>query len=147
VPRHGFHVNCSLWRMRTEHPATRYSPIVHKCADAGLGRGTNSIPTRFGLSEIGGLRVINMDQQSTSLDEGEQFSRLVEGVTDYAIYMLDPTGRVVSWNTGAQRIKGYRRDEIVGRPFSTFYTEADRASGQSDRACRWRNPSLLRRGG
>ena len=51
---------------------------------------------------------------------------LVEGVTDYAIYMLDPTGTVVNWNPGAQRIKGYEREEIIGQHFSRFYTEEDR---------------------
>jgi PAS domain S-box-containing protein len=51
---------------------------------------------------------------------------LVEAVTDYAIYMLDPDGRVVSWNAGAARIKGYDRREIVGRHFSDFYTAEDR---------------------
>ncbi|TXH06280.1 MAG: PAS domain-containing sensor histidine kinase [Nevskiaceae bacterium] len=54
--------------------------------------------------------------------------RLVEGVSDYAIYMLDPEGHVSSWNLGAQRFKGYRADEIIGRHFSTFYTEEDRAA-------------------
>jgi PAS domain S-box-containing protein len=58
-----------------------------------------------------------------------QFSLLVEGVTDYAIYMLDPEGRVSSWNSGAARIKGYRADEIIGQHFSQFYTEEDRALG------------------
>lgn len=57
----------------------------------------------------------------------EQFGLLIQSVTDYAIYMLDPTGTVTSWNQGAQRIKGYRADEIIGRHFSTFYTEEDRA--------------------
>jgi len=47
--------------------------------------------------------------------------------TDYAIYMLDPTGVVSSWNPGAERIKGYRREEILGDHYSRFYTEEDRA--------------------
>jgi PAS domain S-box-containing protein len=47
----------------------------------------------------------------------QQFKLLVEGVSDYAIYMLDTNGRVASWNTGAQRIKGYRRDEVIGKHF------------------------------
>ncbi|RYG07168.1 MAG: PAS domain S-box protein, partial [Caulobacteraceae bacterium] len=51
----------------------------------------------------------------------------VQGVRDYAIYMLDPTGHVTNWNAGAQAIKGYTADEIVGRHFSLFYTEEDRA--------------------
>jgi PAS domain S-box-containing protein len=59
----------------------------------------------------------------------EQFRLLVQGVTDYAIYMLDVDGHVASWNPGAQRIKGYTPEEIIGRHFSSFYTEADRAAG------------------
>ena len=58
----------------------------------------------------------------------EQFRLLVEGVTDYAIYMLDPEGRVSSWNAGAQRIKGYAPDDIIGEHFSKFYTDEDRAA-------------------
>jgi PAS domain S-box-containing protein len=59
----------------------------------------------------------------------EQFRRLVEGVTDYAIYMLDPEGYVTSWNSGAQRIKGYTPTEIIGKHFSQFYTSEDRLDG------------------
>ncbi|MET0332821.1 MAG: PAS domain S-box protein [Rhizobacter sp.] len=57
----------------------------------------------------------------------DQFNLLVQGVTDYAIYMLDPEGRVSSWNMGAQRIKGYLPEEIIGVHFSRFYTGEDRA--------------------
>src|SRR5688500_2484968 len=60
----------------------------------------------------------------------ESFRLMVESVTDYAIVMLDPEGHVVSWNAGAQRIKGYQTDEIVGRHFSTFYKEEDVTSGK-----------------
>ncbi|MDF0696157.1 PAS domain S-box protein [Rhizobium sp. MC63] len=66
----------------------------------------------------------------------EQFRRLVQGVSDYAIYMLDPNGNVSSWNFGAERIKGYRPDEIIGRHFSTFYTPEDRAAGLPETALR-----------
>ena len=59
---------------------------------------------------------------------------LVHGVTDYAIYMLDPQGNVTNWNTGAMRIKGYSESEIVGRHFSIFYTPEDRADGVPARA-------------
>jgi PAS domain S-box-containing protein len=66
----------------------------------------------------------------TKLRESEeQFRLLVQSVTDYAIFMLDVNGRVASWNAGAQRIKGYAPEEIIGRHFSDFYTEADRAAG------------------
>jgi PAS domain S-box-containing protein len=59
----------------------------------------------------------------------EQFRLLVHGVTDYAIYMMTPAGQVSSWNAGAERIKGYRPEEIIGRHFSQFYTEEDRQAG------------------
>jgi PAS domain S-box-containing protein len=58
----------------------------------------------------------------------EQFRLLVQGVTDYAIFMLDPTGHVISWNSGAQRMKGYAAAEIIGQHFSRFYTDEDRAA-------------------
>lgn len=63
----------------------------------------------------------------------EQFRLLVNGVTDYAIYMLDPHGRITSWNSGAQRIKGYSADEIIGQHFSQFYTPEDRERGDPQR--------------
>jgi PAS domain S-box-containing protein len=61
--------------------------------------------------------------------EGDTFRLLVSAVTDYAIYMLDPSGYVVSWNAGAQRFKGYTADEIIGQHFSRFYTEEDARAG------------------
>jgi PAS domain S-box-containing protein len=64
----------------------------------------------------------------------ERFRLLVQGVTDYSIFMLDPQGHVTNWNAGAQRIKGYDESEIVGRHFSQFYTEPDRANGLPKRA-------------
>lgn len=63
-----------------------------------------------------------------------QFGLLVQGVTDYAIYMLDATGVVSSWNAGAQRIKGYAPDEIMGRHFSAFYPDEERMRGDPDQA-------------
>jgi PAS domain S-box-containing protein len=63
-----------------------------------------------------------------------QFRLLVQSVVDYAIFMLDPTGVVRSWNPGAARMKGYAADEIIGRHFSSFYTEEDRAAGVPQRA-------------
>jgi PAS domain S-box-containing protein len=59
----------------------------------------------------------------------EQFRLLVQGVTDYAIYLLSLEGMVASWNAGAERIKGYKPDEIIGQHFSVFYTEEDRMAG------------------
>ncbi|AMV47985.1 PAS domain-containing sensor histidine kinase [Paraburkholderia caribensis] len=63
----------------------------------------------------------------------DRFFLLIEAVQDYAIFMLDPAGNVASWNRGAQRIKGYSHDEIIGRHFSTFYTEEDIAAGKPAR--------------
>ena len=60
----------------------------------------------------------------------EQFRLLVESVRDYAIFMVDPSGRIATWNAGAETMKGYRRDEIVGQHISTFYSEADRAANK-----------------
>jgi PAS domain S-box-containing protein len=76
-------------------------------------------------------------QQERDLFESERnFRLLVEAVTDYALYMLDPTGVVTSWNIGGQRIKGYAPAEIIGQHFSRFYTEVDRANGKPLRALR-----------
>ena len=62
-------------------------------------------------------------------DSERHFKLLVQSVTDYAIYMLDPTGIVASWNAGAERIKGYKPHEIMGRNFAEFFTPEDREAG------------------
>ncbi|WP_236175700.1 hybrid sensor histidine kinase/response regulator [Pseudomonas pseudonitroreducens] len=71
---------------------------------------------------------------TAQLVEDARYRLLVEAVTDYAIYMLDPDGRVSSWSSGAQRLKGYAADEILGEHFSRFYTPADRAAGLPEHA-------------
>ena len=69
-----------------------------------------------------------------ALRKSEQHLRaLVDGVTDYAIYMLGPDGEVSSWNSGAQRIKGYTAEEIIGENFARFYTPEDREAGEPQR--------------
>ncbi len=73
-------------------------------------------------------------QTSTRMTQDGQYRLLVEAITDYAIYMLDPSGVVKSWNPGAQRFKGYQAAEILGKHFSTFYTLEDRAKGEPERA-------------
>src|SRR6201986_2209869 len=81
-----------------------------------------------------------MDQpgkEQRDLFESERsFRLLVENVADYALYMLDPTGVITSWNIGGQRIKGYSPEEIIGQHFSCFYTEVDRANEKPARALR-----------
>src|ERR1700730_2056029 len=76
------------------------------------------------------------DNRSTSsaLDQtAEQFHILVDSVEEYAIYMLDPNGKVVTWNTGAEKIKGYRPEEIIGKNFACFYTAEDVAADKPQR--------------
>ncbi len=67
-------------------------------------------------------------------DNERRFRLLVDSVIDYAIYMLDPSGIITNWNTGAERIKGYSADEIIGQHFSKFYTLEDRVLGLPARA-------------
>jgi len=68
-----------------------------------------------------------LDRQTMTIEA--RYRMLVDAITDYAIYMLDPGGYVTSWNTGAARCKGYSEEEIVGEHFSVFYSEKDRAAG------------------
>ena len=78
------------------------------------------------------------------------FRVLVEGVTDYAIFMLDPAGTVINWNSGAERIKGYSRGEIVGQHFSQFYTgrgPATRRPAKSYRDSRPHRENMRRKAG
>jgi PAS domain S-box-containing protein len=79
--------------------------------------------------------VTESKEAQQALHESERrFRMLVQGVHDYAIYMLDLDGRVTNWNTGAERIKGYRAGEIIGQHFSRFYIEEDRDNGEPARA-------------
>ena len=74
--------------------------------------------------------------QKSLLESESRFRLLVKGVVDYAIYMLDPSGVVTNWNTGAERMKGYSADEIVGQHFSKFYPKEDRLAGLPERVLR-----------
>ena len=67
--------------------------------------------------------------QDALLESERRFRILVRGVTDYAICMIDPSGIVINWNTGAERIKGYTADEIIGQHISRFFSREDRAAG------------------
>ena len=90
--------------------------------------------TRTESGEIAGFAVVAREIRD-SFESGAQLLRtLIEGVVDYAIYLLDPSGIVSSWNSGAERLKGYEADEILGRYFERFYTEEERTAGVPARA-------------
>ena len=113
---------------RVRKDGTRF--IAHVVVDA----------IRNEAGEIIGFAKVTRDvtdrrEHDRALFQSEQrFRMLVEGVRDYAIYMLDRDGIVTNWNAGAETIKGYSADDIVGQHFSRFYTEGDRARGEPARA-------------
>ena len=79
--------------------------------------------------------ITERNKAADALKESERhFRLLVNGVTDYALYMLDPNGIVTNWNAGGLRIKGYSPEEIIGQHFSRFYSPADQAAGRPARA-------------
>jgi PAS domain S-box-containing protein len=87
------------------------------------------------LRELNEVLEQRVDERSAQLRRTElQFQQLVAAVTDYALYMLDPQGNIVSWNPGAERIKGYAGQEIIGHNFSRFYTAEDRSNDLPARA-------------
>src|SRR5437867_5508212 len=78
----------------------------------------------------------NRSSNLTLHQTAEQFHILVDSVEEYAIYLLDASGNVVTWNTGAEKIKGYKADEIIGKNFACFYTAEDVAAEKPQRNLR-----------
>jgi PAS domain S-box-containing protein len=140
-------------RLREQHVEHRKSyagqpsrrPMGLTIALVGRRKDGEEVPVDISLNHCqtadGDLRIIAFVRDATSrrriLDElrssEENFRLLVEGVGDHAILMLDPFGRVVTWNQGAQRIKGWNAIDILGRHFSVFYLPEDIAAGQPER--------------
>lgn len=110
------------WRQRKDGSRFWASVVIDAIRDSknrliGFAKITRDITERKAAAEA-----LRLSEQ--------QFRFLVQGVTDYAIYMLDETGIVTNWNAGAERIKGYTRSEVVGTHFSRFYTDQDQKDGK-----------------
>ena len=114
---------CELegWRRRKDGSRYRALSVVESVVDDS-GALSGYVEVARDITE-------RYRSEQALLETESRFRMLVQGVVDYAMYMLDPNGIVVNWNAGAERIKGYRADEIVGRHFSQFYTQQDRAAG------------------
>ncbi|MEW5686908.1 MAG: PAS domain S-box protein [Pseudomonadota bacterium] len=104
-------------RLERRYYEVRFSPLFNK---SGERIGASS--TSYDVTDR-----VRAEQQLA--ETREQFRLLVQGVTDYALYMLDADGNVTSWNAGAERIKGYRAEEIIGQHFSRFYSAEDQNAG------------------
>ncbi len=110
------------WRVRKDGTRLWCDAIVQRLQDE-QGRLIGFVKITRDITE-------RMAAQQALLESERRFRMLVDGVIDYAIYMLDPSGIVVNWNHGAERMKGYTAQEVVGQHFSKFYTAEDRARGE-----------------
>ena len=116
------------WRLRSDGTRFWASVVITRIAGAG--------------GEVRGFSLITRDRSENRRQDEmlrmseERFRLLVEGVKDYAIFMLDPGGHVVSWNLGAQKNKGYEASEIIGQHFSRFYPPEVAASGWPEQELR-----------
>ena len=104
--------------------------VVDVLLSVSLVRDAAGAPMYF-VSQIQDISARKAAEHALRVSE-ERFRLILEGVVDYAIFMLDVDGRVVSWNAGAERIKGYSAAEILGRHFSIFYPAADVAAGHPE---------------
>lgn len=120
---------------------TRTSTFALRCAYPMQGFSRQQSPTsvRIGRehsaavrNKSGGAVPLSSNSAAESQRWEEPFRLFVEAVQDYAIFMLDPEGHVVTWNAGAERIKGYQASEIIGKHFSSFYPEEDVRAGKPE---------------
>ena len=86
---------------------------------------------------MGAFGPLNKPQSKLDgVSDARRLQLLIDAIVDYAIYMIDVDGTVRSWNSGAERLKGYSADEIIGKSFSSFYSSEDRAKGLPQTALR-----------
>lgn len=116
------------WRVRKDGTRFWTSVVIDPVLDAG--------GNLIGFAKVTRDVTDKRAAERALLESEQRFRLLVQGVKDYAVYMLDADGYVSNWNPGAQAIKGYSADEIVGKHFSSFYTEEDRQAGEPERALR-----------
>jgi len=114
------------WRVRKDGSRFWASVVVDRINDEN--------GELIGFAKITRDMTESRETQQALLEAERRFRILVQGVVDYAIYMLDPEGRVTNWNAGAERIKGYSPDDIIGEHFSRFYTPEDFDAGVPHRA-------------
>src|SRR6266850_81491 len=102
------------WKRRASEPPPRCAGQTRTSSRPGI----HAAPMK--TDPLHTSRALRGDDPIARLDA--PFKRLVDGVMDYGIFLLDSEGKIVSWNAGAERIKGYKPEEIIGRHFSIFYT-------------------------
>lgn len=133
--QHGDHLDDALHRIveQGDDGATFEHPLVLDDGSSTLRVSLTPIRDSGGAPLYVFAQVQDITSEVALRRSEEMFRLLVTTVTDYAIYMLDPSGRVASWNAGAQHIKGYAEEEIVGQHYRLFYPEEDRAAGRPER--------------
>src|SRR3569623_3189543 len=123
------------WQRRTGLRDGGLRPLLPCLIRSANARPSGTNGVTFRLTLLAGSREGPMAELAGAEDRRpNRYEMLVQSVTDYAIYMLAPTGIVACWNADAQRFKGYLEHEIIGEHFSRFYTEEDRATGLPKRA-------------
>jgi PAS domain S-box-containing protein len=131
IARSTGHYGQEGWRVRQDGQLFWASVVTESVRDE-----TGEI---IGFAEIARDSTDRNNSREALQDSERQFRLLVSAVIDYALFMLDPNGVVISWNAGAEKIKGYKSSEIIGKHFSRFYTEQDRAAGIPNHALRTAN--------
>jgi PAS domain S-box-containing protein len=132
-------INDKTWARKEGMVAFAGYPLVVDSRTVGVMAVFSRTPLDAGILDTLGALADSISQGIERKRTGESLRRseerfrlLVQGVQDYAIFILDPQGRVVTWNEGAERIKGYRAEEILGRQFSRFYEKGDIERGKPE---------------